>query len=90
MSGDGEPFIRAVDLYANSSTAVYYDDVSLVGGKDTCPWDLNGSGDVGILDLLALLAAWGPNPGDPADFDGSGTVDIFDLLTLIANWGACP
>ncbi len=45
---------------------------------------------MGIHDLLALLAAWGPNPGDPADFDGNGTVDIFDLLTLIANWGACP
>ena len=60
------------------------------GGKDPCPWDLNGSGDVGILDLLALLAAWGPNPGDPADFDGDGTVGILDLLTLLANWGACP
>ncbi len=91
LSGDGEPFIRAVDLYANTATAVYYDDVSRVaGGKDTCPWDLNGSGDVGILDLLALLAAWGPNPGDPADFDGDGTVGILDLLTLLANWGACP
>ena len=55
-----------------------------------CPWDLNGSGDVGILDLLALLAAWGPNPGHPADFDNSGTVGILDLLTLLANWGACP
>ncbi len=56
-----------------------------------CPWDLNGSGDVGILDLLALLAAWGPCEAPcPPDFDGGGTVDIFDLLTLIANWGACP
>ncbi|MCH8166038.1 MAG: hypothetical protein IH889_10565 [Planctomycetes bacterium] len=62
-----------------------------VGGGLPCPWDLNGSGDVGILDLLALLAAWGPCPAPcPPDFDGSGTVDIFDLLTLIANWGACP
>ena len=60
------------------------------GAGDPCPWDLNGSGDVGILDLLALLAAWGPNPGDPADFDGDGTVGILDLLTLLANWGACP
>ncbi|MCH7721418.1 MAG: hypothetical protein IH988_10610, partial [Planctomycetes bacterium] len=61
-----------------------------VGGGQPCPWDLNGSGDVGILDLLALLAAWGPNPGHPADFDNSGTVGILDLLTLLANWGACP
>ncbi|MCZ6543115.1 MAG: hypothetical protein O6768_05575 [Planctomycetota bacterium] len=59
-------------------------------GAAPCPWDLNGSGDVGILDLLALLAAWGPNPGDPADFDGDGTVGILDLLALLANWGPCP
>ncbi len=58
--------------------------------ETSCAWDLDGSGDVGILDLLALLAAWGPNPGDPADFDGDGTVGILDLLTLLANWGACP
>ena len=54
-----------------------------------CAWDLDGSGDVGILDLLALLAAWGPNPGHPADFDGDATVGILDLLTLLANWGPC-
>ncbi|MCZ6542715.1 MAG: hypothetical protein O6768_03530, partial [Planctomycetota bacterium] len=65
-------------------------NLSQKGGGDPCPWDLNGSGDVGILDLLALLAAWGPNPGDPADFDGDGIVGILDLLTLLANWGACP
>ncbi len=28
----------------------------------TCPWDLDGSGDVGINDFLALLANWGPCP----------------------------
>ncbi len=32
------------------------------GGGDTCPWDIDGSGDVGITDLLALLANWGPCP----------------------------
>ena len=58
-------------------------------GKE-CPWDLDGGGGVGILDLLALLAAWGFNPGHPADFDGDGTVGILDLLTLLANWGPCP
>ncbi len=55
-----------------------------------CPWDLDANNDVGVGDLLVLLAAWGPNPGHPADFDGDSNVDIFDLLTLIANWGACP
>ena len=54
-----------------------------------CPWDLDGSGDVGITDFLALLAAWGANPGHPADFDGDGTVGIIDFLELLGNWGPC-
>ncbi len=54
-----------------------------------CPWDLNGSGDVGINDFLDLLAAWGPNPGHPADFDDDGFVGITDFLALLAAWGPC-
>ena len=59
-------------------------------GPGKCPWDLDGNGSVGILDLLALLAAWGSDPAGPPDFDGDGTVGIIDLLTLLANWGPCP
>ncbi|MCZ6735989.1 MAG: FG-GAP repeat protein [Planctomycetota bacterium] len=55
-----------------------------------CPWDLDGDGNVGILDLLALLAAWGTNPGGPPDFDGNGDVDVLDLQALEDNWGKCP
>ena len=55
----------------------------------SCPWDLDASGSVGILDLLALLAAWGTDPAGPPDFDGDGAVGILDLLTLLANWGPC-
>jgi hypothetical protein len=55
-----------------------------------CPWDLNADGEVGLADLLSLLAAWGPNPGDPADFDSDGEVGLSDLLALLARWGACP
>ncbi len=55
-----------------------------------CPWDLDGSGNVGVGDLLILLAAWGPNPGHPADFDGNDDVGVKDLLILLANWGPCP
>ncbi len=54
-----------------------------------CLWDLDGNGSVGILDLLALLSAWGTDPGGPPDFAGDGTVGILDLLALLANWGAC-
>ncbi len=56
---------------------------------DAVTADLDSDGTVGILDLLALLAAWGPNPGHSADFDGDGNVGILDLLTLLANWGPC-
>jgi hypothetical protein len=55
-----------------------------------CPWDLHNNQDVGISDLLALLAAWGTNPAGPPDFDADGTVGISDLLELLAHWGACP
>jgi hypothetical protein len=54
-----------------------------------CPADLDGSSDVGITDFLALLAAWGPNPGHPADLDGDDVVGITDFLALLAAWGPC-
>ena len=52
--------------------------------------DLDGDCVVGILDLLALLADWGPCPPLPdctADLNNDGTVNVFDLLLLLANWG---
>ena len=55
-----------------------------------CPWDLDNSGDVGIVDFLDLLAQWGSAPGGPPDFNGDGTVGITDFLELLANWGPCP
>ncbi|MCZ6735075.1 MAG: M12 family metallo-peptidase [Planctomycetota bacterium] len=67
----------------------YIDDV-FVGQPTVCPEDLDGDGSVGILDLLALLAAWGSDPGGPPDFDNDGDVGILDLLTLLAAWGPCP
>ena len=59
----------------------------------SCPWDLDGSSDVGVSDFLELLGAWGacPPKGDcPADFDGSGDVGVSDFLELLGNWGPCP
>ena len=54
--------------------------------------DIDGDGTVGVLDFLALLAAWGPCPGQcppscPADLDGDCNVGITDFLLLLANWG---
>ena len=59
-------------------------------GEPACPGDIDGSGAVGVDDLLALLAAFGETEPNPADLDGSGVVDINDLLILLAAWGPCP
>jgi hypothetical protein len=53
---------------------------------------LDGDGEVGVLDVLAMLSIWGPCPdcGDcVADLDGDCTVGITDFLILLANWGPC-
>lgn len=67
-------------------------DVSeaVAGGCGGCEADLDGDGTVGISDLLALLDAWGTNPGGPPDFDGDGSVGTSDLLLMLDNWGPCP
>ena len=75
------------------SGAVYMFDMDQVNCDLPCPWDLDGSGDVGVKDLLFLLGTWGPCPkkGDcPADFDDSGDVGVKDLLDLLGAWGPCP
>ncbi len=72
--------------------AVDYIDGPQGGGPATIavvtPGDLDGNGAVDVLDLLELLAAWGPCPPAPcpADVDGSGAVGVADLLILLSSW----
>ncbi len=52
--------------------------------------DLDDSGEVGVPDLLLMLAAWGEcefNEPCPADLDCNGTVGVPDLLIMLAEWG---
>ncbi len=52
--------------------------------------DLNRDCEVGVADLLILLASWGPcnDCGNcPADFNADGDVGVIDLLVLLGNWG---
>jgi parallel beta-helix repeat protein len=55
-----------------------------------CPWDLDGDGNVNVVDLLMVIGSWGPCAGCPADFNDDGFVNVVDLLALIGNWGPCP
>lgn len=63
--------------------------VDIGADERPCLADLDGDGATGIVDLLSLLAAWGPNANHAADLDGDGTVGITDLLLLLAAWGGC-
>lgn len=58
----------------------------------TCPADFNNDHTVGVADLNALLAAWGPCPPGPCigDVDGDGRVGVPDQNALLAAWGPCP
>lgn len=54
-----------------------------------CPWDCSFSdGQVGVLDLLALIGNWGGSEC-LCDIDGGG-VGVTDLLALLSHWGPCP
>ena len=72
---------------ANDSMAIAYDDCD---APTSCPGDINLDGNVDVLDLLQVIATWGPCGSCPADVDGNGVVDVIDLLEVIANWGPCP
>jgi hypothetical protein len=56
----------------------------------SCPWDLDDDGTVSVVDLLDVIASWGPCEACPADFNNDGLVNVVDLLGLIANFGPCP
>ena len=63
-------------------------DVIIIG--ESCQGDEDGDGIVDVLDLLAVISAWGACDKDcSADFDSNGTVDVIDLLIVIQYWGAC-
>jgi hypothetical protein len=51
--------------------------------------DIDGDGAVGIVDFLAVLAAWGTCVDECCleDLDLDGQVGITDFLLLLGNWG---
>ncbi|MHC4414821.1 MAG: hypothetical protein ACYS0G_06010 [Planctomycetota bacterium] len=90
---DGTCQITGQSLCENTFNGTYQGDgvkCEDITCRPPCRADIDGDGSVGVSDLLALLASWGPCKGCPADFDGDGNVGVTDLLDLLANWGACP
>jgi hypothetical protein len=70
----------------------------LVACPGDCIADINGSNNVDVDDLLAVINAWGPCPAPPEacpanitdSGPGSDDVNVDDLLAVINAWGACP
>lgn len=54
---------------------------------ETIPEDVNGDGNVDVVDLLAVVGAWGPCKNCAEDVNGDGLVNVVDLLAVIGAWG---
>ncbi len=55
---------------------------------ESCYGDVTGDGDVGVADILAIIAAWGSDDA-AADVDKNGIVAVGDVLAVISGWGPC-
>jgi hypothetical protein len=53
-----------------------------------CPADIECDGEVGVGDLIAVIANWGESC-HAADLDGDLVVGVGDLIEVIAQWGPC-
>ena len=62
--------------------------ISLVAPPD-CDGDINGDGEVGVDEILAVIAAWDTDDAD-ADVNDDGIVDTNDILLVLSAWGPCP
>jgi len=91
FNGDGLPDLVTVnqdDSPDGGSVAVLLNNPP----PPPCTADFNGDGYVNVIDMLALLANWGPcAPGAscPWDLNGDEVVDIHDFLDLFFSWGIC-
>ena len=64
-------------------------DMFVCDNAEPCEGDVDGSGDVGVDDVLAVLAVWGQSTTGPEDVNGDGIITVDDLLVLLANYGPC-
>ncbi len=93
VESGGTEFVR-VKQTTGDEPIVFYDHSGWDGsfelidfGDDGILGDFNCDGHVDVLDLMALLQAWGSCAGCPEDLNADGVVDTLDLVILLSKWG---
>jgi hypothetical protein len=82
----------AQDLGQTSRVEAAIDNIQITSvdcSKQPCPGDLDGDGQVGTNEILAVLDAWGDCQGCPADMTDDGVVNVNDLLFIVGVFGPC-
>lgn len=79
---NNEGLISANAEYPDGTTRPYL----LTPMGETIPEDVNGDGNVDVIDLLAVLDNWGPCKACNEDINGDSMVNVTDLLAIIAVW----
>jgi hypothetical protein len=62
------------------------DSVMIDLDDTTAEGDVNGDGVVDVIDLLLVLADYGPCAGCDSDINGDGVVDVTEVLIILAGW----
>lgn len=61
--------------------------ITVEGGGNDCPADVDGNGTVSVDDLLAVISAYNTTCSCPADVTGDGVVNVEDVLGVLAAYG---
>ena len=70
---------------ASASEGWTIDDVVVQSCPAACPYNVNGTGGVDIVDVQLVAGAFGTNT--PAyDFDQDGSVDVDDIVAVAQRW----
>jgi hypothetical protein len=57
----------------------------------TCWADMDGDGDVDVVDIQVVADRWREPADPPYDVDGDGVVTVVDIMQVAAHWGeTCP
>ncbi len=91
-AGGGALDIAAVDLYAQGSSPIFYDDLVLVPVRTHCPADLAPPyGTLNVDDIDAFVSGFLAGDLATADCDGNGSLNVDDIDCFVAAFLAgCP